>query len=327
MSSQSRLLTRARQPFGVSLVIISCLVLAFSLEREASSTQAPRQPSRPQEQSPAVKLGSNLVTIPVTVTDPYERLVTGLRKEHFELYDDKIKQDLVFFTEEDTPISIGIVFDVSGSMKEKIQRARVALRKFVETSHQDDDFFLITFNHATALAQDFTGSGDEVLARLSLVETSGRTALYDAAYLGVEKVAQGTHLRKSVLIISDGLDNSSRYTYSQLRNLVKEAGVQIYALGIFSLNSRGDEVVGRSILEEITALTGGRAFFPDNATELDDVITRIALELRHQYNVGFYPSNSARDGQWHKMRVRINPPKGLPRLTVRAREGYFASPN
>ncbi len=327
MGAQLRLDTPASIPGRVSLVMVYCLVCALGAAGQAPAQQPSRQTREPQEQSPAVKLGSNLVTIPVTVTDPYERLVTGLRKEHFEVYDDKVKQDVTFFAEEDSPISIGVVFDVSGSMKEKIQRARVALRKFVETSHPDDEFFLIAFNHITSLVQDFTTSGDEILSRLSLVEPSGRTALYDAAYLGVEKVHQGSQVRKAIIVISDGLDNSSRYTYSQLRNLVKEAGVQIYGLGIFSLNNRSDEAVGRSILEEITALTGGRAFFPDNSAELDDVITRIALELRHQYNVGFYPSNTARDGQWHKVRVRVNPPKGLPRLTVRTREGYYAAPN
>ncbi|MBI3951587.1 MAG: VWA domain-containing protein [Acidobacteria bacterium] len=291
----------------------------------AFAQQEPKS-SSPFNQAPQVRLDVNLVTVPVTVMDPYERFVTGLRKEHFELYDEKVKQDVVFFAEEDAPITIGIVFDVSGSMKEKIQRARLALRRFIDTSHPDDEFFLIGFNERAELLQDFTSSGDQVTSRLVLKEPAGRTALYDACYLAIEKLGSGQHKRRALLIISDGMDNSSRYTYRQLRDQIKETGVQIYAIGIFGLfhNSTQDEAMGRSILEEITSITGGRAFFPDTPVELDDVITRIALELRHQYSLGFYPTNVALNGQWHQLRVKVNPPRGLPRLRVRGREGYYA---
>lgn len=291
----------------------------------AASIRAQGTPPSSQ-QAPPVRLDVNLVTVPVTVMDPYERFVTGLRKEHFEIYDEKVKQEIVFFAEEDAPVTIGIVFDVSGSMKEKINRARIALKRFIDHSHPDDEFFLIGFNHRAELLQDFTKSGDLIISRLVLVEPGGRTALYDATYLAIEKVAHGHHKRHAILIISDGQDNSSRYTYRQLRDLIKETGVQIYAIGIFRLyNQSVTEVAfGRAVLEEITSMTGGRAFFPNSPIELDDVITRIALELRHQYNLGFYPTNVALDGDWHKLRVRVKPPRGLPRLHVRAREGYYA---
>lgn len=305
-------------------VILMILVFSIALERARGQT---KKTDEQKDEQKIVRLRANLITVTVTVADPYERLVTGLQKDHFEIYDEKIKQEIVFFAEEDAPISIGIVFDISGSMEGKIQRATVALRRFIEISHPDDNFFLIAFNHMTTLVQDFTTSVDEVVSQLTWVKSSGRTALYDATYLAVEKVRQGRHTRKAILIISDGLDNSSRYTYSQLRNILKEAGIQIYALGIFDLNSHSDEVVGRSILEEITSLTGGRAFFPDNPTELEEAIIRIALELRHQYSLGFYPSSLLRAGEWHKIRVRIKPPKGLPRLNVRSKEGYVGVVN
>ncbi len=298
-------------------------------DEEARQQPSPGQSRSPSlEQAPAVRLGVNLVIVPVTVMDPYDRFVTGLRKEHFEIYDEKVKQEIVFFSEEDAPLSIGIIFDVSGSMREKIGRARVALRRFLDTSHPDDEFFVIAFNHQPQLVQDFTESADTVMSRLILTVPAGRTALYDATYLGIEKVRQGKHARKALLIISDGQDNSSRYTYNQLRDLVKESDVQIYAIGIFGLYERAtsNEALGRSILEEITSLTGGRAFFPDTPVELDDVLTRIALELRHQYSLGFYPTTPPREGEWRRIRVRVNPPRGLPRLTVRAREGYYAVP-
>lgn len=305
---------------------ISLALMILALDFDAASRGPNPTQTSPSGQEASVRLGVDLVTVPVTVLDPYERFVTGLRREHFEIYDNKIKQEVVFFAEEDAPLTIGIVFDLSGSMKEKIQRARLALRRFIDTSHPDDEFFLIGFNERAELLQDFTSSGDQVNARLALREPAGRTALYDASYLAIEKVAQGQQKRRALLIISDGMDNSSRYTYRQLRDQIKETGVQIYAIGVFGLfhGSSQDELMGRSILEEITSLTGGRAFFPETPVELDDVITRIALELRHQYNLGFYPTNVAYDGQWHRLRVKVNPPRGLPRLRVRAREGYYA---
>jgi Ca-activated chloride channel family protein len=314
----STLTTKTRS----GLALIGLLLLGAT-----GFAQQPGKLTSTAEQRPPIKLDVNLVTVPVTVIDPYERFVTGLRKEHFEIYDEKVKQDVVFFAEEDEPITIGVVFDVSGSMKEKIQRARLALRRFIDTSHPDDEFCLIGFNERAELLQDFTTSGDQVSSRLVLKEPGGRTALYDASYLAIEKVAHGKQKRRSLLIISDGMDNSSRYTYRQLRDLIKETGVQIYAIGIFGLfhNSNAEEAQGRAILEEITSMTGGRAFFPDTPVELDDVITRIALELRHQYSLGFYPTNVALDGEWHKLRVKVNPPRGLPRLRVRAREGYYAA--
>jgi Ca-activated chloride channel family protein len=306
---------------GVLLGLVTPCALA-----QAEMPSGGQRPSA--EQMPAVRLGTTLVIVPVTVMDPYDRFVTGLRKEHFEIYDEKIKQEIAFFSEEDAPLSIGIVFDVSGSMREKIARARAALRRFLDTSHPEDEFFVIAFNHAVQLVQDFTLSAETIMSKLMLIAPEGRTALYDAVYLGIEKVRQGKHARKALLIISDGQDNSSRYTYGQLRDLVKESDVQIYAIGIFGLNERAtsNEALGRSILEEITSLTGGRAFFPDTPVELDDVLTRIALELRHQYSLGFYPTAPAREGEWRRIRVRVNPPRGLPRLTVRAREGYYATP-
>ncbi|HWP43802.1 MAG TPA: VWA domain-containing protein [Blastocatellia bacterium] len=275
-------------------------------------------------QNPKVQLSTNLVNVIVSVTDPYGRFVTGLTREHFDVYDDKVKQQIAHFSDEDAPVSLGVVYDVSGSMKERIARSIRALKRFIETSHDDDDFFLIGFNDRAKLVQDFTTSGDQLTSHLMFVQPKGSTALYDAAYLAVEKVQQGRHNKKALLIISDGQDNNSRYTYKELRNRIKEADVQVYAIGITDPASDSLAGFGRSVLEEITRMTGGRAFFPNayNEPELIEICTRIALELRHQYSIGFYPTDISSESKWHKVQVKVNPPKGLGRLSLTYKDGY-----
>jgi Ca-activated chloride channel family protein len=285
---------------------------------------ADTKPVKINQPSDRVQLSTAIVNVVISVTDPYGRFVTGLGKDHFEVFDDKVKQQIAHFSDEDAPVSLGIVYDVSGSMKERISRSIRALKRFIETSHDDDDFFLIGFNDRAKLVQDFTPSGDQVVSHLMFVQPKGSTALYDAAYLAVEKVQQGRHTKKALLLISDGQDNNSRYTYKELRNRVKEADVQVYAIGITDPASDSLSGFGRSVLEEITRMTGGRAFFPNayNEPELVEICTRIALELRHQYSVGFYPSDVTSLAKWHKVNVKVNPPKGLGRLSLSYKEGY-----
>lgn len=295
-------------------------------KQDAAPAQTPQQPQKPGEQAPLIIERTDLVSLTVTVTDPYNRLVTGLEKKHFEIYEDKVKQTIDAFKDDDVPVSIGIAFDVSGSMKGKLERARDALKAFVDTSHDDDDFFLVAFNQRASLVSEFT-DGTTLANKLTLVDTKGQTALYDAAYLGIEKVKQGRHQKRAILLISDGQDNSSRYTYGELRKLLKEAGVQIYCIGIVEMGGGAGgslDLQGQGILEEIAQTTGGKAFFPRSAAELEDATTRIALELRHQYSLSYMPTNVKTDGQWHKIKVKVTPPRGLPPLSVRHKDGYYA---
>ena len=270
---------------------------------------------------------SDLITLTVTVTDTYGRFVTGLGKNAFTIFDDKTQQEISFFSDEDAPVSLGIVFDVSGSMGgEKIGRAREALSKFIDTSHARDEYFLIGFNSRAQLLLDRTRDSDALMQKLTFVQTRGQTALYDATYLGVERVTRGAHKKRAILLISDGQDNSSRYTFNELKRMLKESDVIIYAIGI--VGSGGDsqlDYAGRAILEELAGVSGGKAFFPSTGAEMNDTFERIALELRTQYSIGYRPSTFANDGKWHKIKVRVQPPRGFPRLFVRGREGYFAS--
>ncbi len=275
-------------------------------------------------------VNSDLITLTVTVTDMYGRFVTGLGKNAFNIFDDKQQQEISFFSDEDAPVSLGVIFDVSGSMSgEKISRAREALSRFIDTSHTSDEYFLIGFNSRAQLLLDRTRDSNALMDKLTFVPTKGQTALYDACYLGVEKVTRGTHQKRAVLLISDGQDNSSRYTFSELRRLLKESDVIIYAVGILSGHDDTSSLGmgGRSILDELSGVSGGKAFFPSTAAEMNDTFERIALELRNQYSIGYRPSNFTSDGKWHKIKVKVDPPRGLPRLFVRSKEGYYAITN
>jgi Ca-activated chloride channel homolog len=315
-------------PINLPRLIVFCLLLVAGSYTQGQSPATSRKTDVQNKDEPVFKMPTNVVTFLVTVTDPNDRLVTGLELRNFEAFEDNVKQTIEYFKIEDTPISVGVVFDVSGSMKGKIDRAREALKAFVETSHEDDDFFLIGFNQRANLLAEFA-NGETLLNKLTLVNPDGQTALNDAVYFGVEKVKQGRHSKKAIILISDGQDNSSRYTYGELRKLIKEADVQIYSLGIVELGGGAGNTLdlnGQAILEEISQTTGGRSFFPRSGAELEDAITRIALELRHQYSLGYIPQNEQREGEWRKIKIRVNPPRGLPALKVRTKEGYYALP-
>jgi Ca-activated chloride channel homolog len=272
-----------------------------------------------------IRVDVDLVLVSVTITDPMNRLVTGLEKENFVLLDNGEKQAIQHFSSEDAPISLGVIFDMSGSMSNKIEKSREAVVQFFKTANPEDEFFLIAFNDKPTLISDFTSNVEQVQGQLLYTVPKGRTALLDAIYLGMAKMRQAKHQRKALLIISDGGDNRSRYTENEIKSMVKEADVQIYAIGIFDSSPRSDEErFGPQLLAQVTDVTGGRTFTIDNPNELSDVATKIGVELRNQYVLGYRPTKAAHDGKWRKVRVKLNTPKGLPQLSVYAKTGYYA---
>lgn len=299
-----------------------------SPEASPSPSPSPKQKLGTELDGPSVITNTDLITLTVTVTDTYGRYVSGLSKSAFSIFDDKQAQEITFFSDDDSPVSVGVIFDVSGSMSgDKVKRARDALSKFIQTSHDSDEYFLIAFNSRAQLLLDRTRDGDSVLNKLTFVETKNQTALYDACYLGVEKVQRGTHPKRALLLISDGQDNDSRYTFNELRKLLKESDVVLYAIGILSGADAGSSMgmEGQGVLDELSGVSGGKAFFPRSAAEMDDIFEQIALELRHQYSIGYKPEQFANDGKWHRVKVKVTPPRGLPRLFVRSKEGYYAT--
>ncbi len=272
-----------------------------------------------------IRVDVNLVLVPMTVTDPMNRLVTGLDKENFQIFENNQGQTIKSFSTQDAPVTIGIIFDLSGSMSSKFLRARQALSEFLRTSNPQDEFFVVGFNDRPAVIVDFTSEVDDVEARMVMLKPQNRTALIDAIYLGVNKLKQAKYDRKALLIISDGGDNRSRYTEGELRRAVRESDVQIYSIGIFDQYApTTEEQLGPLLLTDICEMTGGRLFRVNDVSELGDIASRISAELRNEYVVGYRPENMKQDGNWRKLKVRLVPPPGLPQLTVHNRQGYYA---
>jgi Ca-activated chloride channel family protein len=270
----------------------------------------------------------DLALINVTVTDPYNRLVTGLDPDNFRVYEDNIEQEVVTFSSEDVPISIGVIFDFSGSMANKIGKAREAALQFFKTANPSDEFFLVSFNERAELTSAFTNSIEDLQSRMMLTAPKGRTALLDAIYLGLSQMRGAKNGKRALLILSDGGDNHSRYNESDIKRLVKEADTQLYAIGIFDplgyRNRTPEELNGPSLLGEVTEMTGGRVFSVENLNELPDIASKIGMELRNQYVLGYRPSNKAHDARWRKIKIKLRAPKGLPPLNVYSKTGYYA---
>src|SRR5712664_1515441 len=270
----------------------------------------------------------DLALVNVTVTDPFNRLVTGLEPDNFRVFEDSIEQEVVTFSAEDVPISIGVIFDFSGSMSNKVGKAREAAVQFFKTANPQDEFFLVSFNERAELTSSFTNSVEDLQSRMMLTAPKGRTALLDALYLGLSQMRGAHNAKRALLILSDGGDNHSRYNESDIKRLVKEADTQLYAIGIFdpigSRNRSPEELAGPSLLSEVTEMTGGRVFNVERLEELPDIASKIGMELRNQYVLGYRPSNKAHDARWRKVKIKLRAPKGLPPLSVFSKTGYYA---
>ncbi len=273
-----------------------------------------------------IRVDVNLVLVPVTVTtNDSNRLVTGLQAPNFEVFDNNVGQLIKTFSTEDAPVTIGIIFDLSGSMQSKFARARKALSEFLRTSNPADEFFVVGFNDKPAVIVDYTSDVEDVEARMVMLKPENRTALIDAVYLGVNKLKDAKYDRRALLIVSDGGDNRSRYNENELRRVVRESDLQIYAIGIYDTYApTQEEQLGPVLLRNICEMTGGRMFSVTDAADMGDIATRISAELRNEYVIGYKPNDMKKDGNWRKLKVRLVPPPGLPSMTPHFRQGYYA---
>jgi Ca-activated chloride channel family protein len=261
----------------------------------------------------------------VTITDGLNRLVVGLRQDHFQVFEGKKPQAIAHFSSEDTPVSIGILMDISGSMKYKMERAQEAVKRFCEAANPQDEFFLVTFSNEPSLVADFTSRPEEVENRLLFAAARGETSLLDAIYMGISKMREAKYPRKALLIISDGGDNHSRYTEAEVKSAVKEADAVIYAVGTYDRYfPTQEERLGPQLLNDIAEVTGGQAFTLDNPNDLPAVVGRVGIALRNQYVLAYRPQSMPHDGKWHKIKVKLRIPK-LAFLHVHAKAGYYAA--
>ncbi len=288
--------------------------------------QTVRKRPAPKEEKPtgALRVDTSLVLIPVTVNDPLNRPVTGLEKENFRVFDDKIEQTVTQFAMEDEPVAVGLVFDTSGSMGEKLRTSRLAAKSFFRTSNEDEDeYFLVEFDNAPRLVVPLTQNTGSIETQLLYSKSKGSTALLDALLLAIHEMRKSEKKKKALLVISDGGDNHSRYSTAEAQRVIRESDVLIYAIGVFGGGSTAEEFGGPGLLSKIAEGTGGR-LYEAVASELPDIARKIGIDLRNRYVLGYSPQNQVRDGKYHRVEVRIVPPRGLPKLVAHWRTGYFA---
>src|SRR6202521_1920248 len=319
---------RKRVCVGVFALVVCALLATTAFNQPQGPVQPPKEPSEPQvKPGQGIKIDVSMTLVNLTVTDPLDRLVTGLEKEHFRVFEDGTEQDVLTLSSEDVPVSIGLVFDMSGSMSDKVQKAREAAVQFMRTANPLDQFFLVSFNDTAQLTSRFTSSIDELQNRMMFTAAKGRTALLDAIYLGLSQMRAAHNGKRALLIISDGGDNHSRYNEGDIRNFVKEADCQLYSIGVFDSNDMErtlEERYGPSLLSELAELSGGRVFPVSSLNDLPDIASKIGMELRNQYVLGYKPSDLRHNGAWRKIKVKLLAPKVLPPLNVYAKTGYYA---
>ncbi len=269
-----------------------------------------------------------LVLIPAHVTTPLGVSITSLKARNFHLFEDGVEQRITHFSSEDGPVSIGVLLDTSGSMHNKIRKSAEAAAAFFKTANGDDEFFLIEFNEKPRLTAPFTRDANEVLKRIAHAHTMGRTSLLDAIHLGMEQMKSAQNPRKAILILSDGGDNRSRYTETEIKSAMREADVQVYALGIFDPDGEPkrtpEERYGPRLLADLAAETGGRHFPVRDLNDLPGLCERIGMELRNQYVLGYYSTNPLEDGRYRRVKVMVTAPADMPPLRAHSRQGYYA---
>lgn len=309
---------------------------ASSNVTSGDSTHSSPMPARIVHDTPAVKIQPgkvirtevDLALVNVNVMDPSDRMIVGLEQDNFRVFEDGVEQEITSFSSEDVPMSLGVILDVSGSVKDIIFKARVAITEFLKAANKQDDFFLIGFNKEANLMKSFTNDPEDIRDCISTAAPRGRTAFLDAVYLGLIYMRNSKYKKRALLILSDGGDNHSRHTPKDIKQLVREADVQLYAIGFY--NPLGypyktvEEMHGPSLLEEITEMTGGQVYPGELVENLPAITAKIGAELRNQYVLGYRPSNHVYDGQWRKIKVKLRPPRGVPPLLVHAKIGYYA---
>ena len=314
------LIAIARNITGIALLIIPATL--------AGAQQLQKEPSKDFQ----ISVDVQLVQLPVSVVDRDGQPVLGLEQTHFQVLEDRVPQQISLFKHEDVPVSVGLVIDNSGSMRNKRERVNSAALTFVRESNPEDETFIVNFDDSAYLEQDFTGSIGNLMDTLDNIDTRGETAFNDAVYLSIEHVeAEGRMDKKALLVITDGEDNKSSYTLDEVIEKLRDSNVTVYTIGLLEQNDQRGGLFRKSpskkakkALEEIAEATGGEAFFPKTLDEVEELCRRVAHDLRNHYTIGYNPSNRNLDGTWRNVEVKVNAPRGFPKLSARTKPGYRA---
>ena len=288
---------------------------------EPRAKPVPKQES--SRRTPNIRVDTTLILVPVSVNDPLNRPVSGLERENFRVFEDKVPQPITQFAMDDEPVAVGLVFDTSGSMGGKLSRSRMAAAQFFRIANPEDEFFLVEFDDSPRLRVPLTSDTGTIENELIFSKSHGSTALLDAVYMALHEMKRSKRNKKALLIISDGGDNHSRYSQKEVTAVVRESDVLIYSIGVFGGGTTPEEAGGAGLLSKISEQTGGRLFEAD-PVELPDIAKKIGIELRNRYILGYSPQNQARDGKYHRITVQVVPPRGLPKLSAHWRLGYNA---
>jgi len=308
----------------ILIVVLSSLILV--------AQQTPQKLEK-QEKDKDYTLSVDVeeVQLPISVLDKEGRPVNGLNKEDFTIFEDNIQQQIKVFKHEDIPLSLGLVIDNSGSMRNKRERVNSAALAFARESNPEDEVFIVNFDDAAYLEQDFTGSIGDLIDALDNIDTRGETALYDAVYLSVDHVKAGKKDKKALLLISDGEDNVSKYGLNKVLDALRESKVTLYAIGLLEENDQRGGLFkkppskkAKEILQKFAEMTGGQAYFPKSLDEVEELVKDIAHEIRNHYTLSYTPTNRKLDGSWREIRVKVNPPKTISKVTVHTKQGYYA---
>jgi Ca-activated chloride channel family protein len=308
-------MNREKGKFASALLLLLVLTCALSAQESRQNSKSDQQPVH------NLNVDVNLVLATATVTDRDGRYVTGLEKENFKIFEDKLPQEILQFSSEDIPVSVGIVFDVSGSMKDKLKTAVQAAITFLKSGNPDDEYFLVEFSDKPT-GSDFTSDIAKLQSRFMFSKAKGRTALYDAVYMGLSKLEQGNNPKRALLLITDGEDNRSRYTFSNVKEFIKEKDIQMYSIGISNGPGDASAEQGRALLRDLSSISGGESFFPKSIYHLEDTCRSIAKELKYQYVIGYRSTNTEQDGKFRKIKIAAEFPDY--KLTVRHKQGYYA---
>ncbi len=309
---------------GCSVLLAGRLGMAGD-ESLAAKRRAPESSSLPAAH---LRADASLVLIPVHVTTPEGKPVTALAKQHFQLFEDNQEQKITYFVRDDAPVSIGVLFDASGSMRNKVKACAEAAAAFLKTANAEDEFFLVEFSDRPKLTVPFTSDPDEIHDRIGHIRPFGRTALLDAIQLGVDQMKTARNFRKALVIISDGGDNRSRHTASQIKTAMLESDVQVYAMGIFERGElhrlSREEANGPELLDELAETTGGNSYPVRDLNDLNAISASIGNQLRDEYLLGYAPTSDLRDGKYHQVKLKLAAPVEMPGLRAFYRRGYYS---